>query len=164
MTILERNLFACVTTNSVSKQRSEAWETGNDDSQRQEETVMKAFMKTFMVALLIGALASVSAFGKGKIKTEKVTFDSDVTVNGTLLKAGDYQLKFNEETNELSILKDGKVKVKTTAHFAPRTDKARSTAVRTLENGAVTELVGFTFGGSSQDLLVGTSGGAVTGN
>jgi hypothetical protein len=131
-----------------------------------EETVMKVFMKAFMLALLIGALASVSAFaaGKGKIKTENVTFSSDVTVNGTLLKAGDYQLKFNEETNELSILKDGKVKVKTTAHFAPRTDKARNTAVRTLENGNVIELIGFTFGGSSQDLVVGTSGGAVTGN
>jgi hypothetical protein len=129
-----------------------------------EETVMKVFTKVFMLALLIGALASVSAFGKGKIKTENVTFSSAVTVNGTLLKAGDYQLKFNEETNELSILKDGKVKVKTAAHFAPRTAKAKNTAVRTLNNGNVAELIGFTFGGSSQDLVVGASGGAVTGN
>jgi len=127
---------------------------------------MKVFLRTFMLALLIGALASISALaeGKGKIKTETVTLASNVTVNGTLLKAGVYQLKFNEETNELSILKDGKVKVKTTAHFAPRTDKARNSAVRTLENGNVSELIGFTFGGSKQDLVVGNSGGAVTGN
>jgi hypothetical protein len=127
---------------------------------------MKVFLKTFMLALLIGALASVSALagGKGKIKTETVTFGSNVMVNGTLLKAGVYQLKFNEETNELSILKDGKVKAKTTAHLAPRTDKARNTAVRTSQNGNVSELIGFTFGGSKQDLVVGNSGGAVTGN
>ena len=127
---------------------------------------MKVFLKTFMLALLIGALASVSALaaGKGKIKTETVTFATNVTVNGTVLKAGVYQLKFNEETSELSILKDGKVKVKTTAHFAPRSDKARNTAVRTLENGNVSELIGFAFGGSNQDLVLGNSGGAVTGN
>jgi hypothetical protein len=127
---------------------------------------MKVFLKTFMLALLIGALASVSALaaGKGKIKTETVTFATDVTVNGTVLKAGVYQLKFNEETSELSILKDGKVKAKTTAHFAARSDKARNTAVRTLANGNVSELIGFTFGGSNQDLVVGNSGGAVTGN
>ena len=127
---------------------------------------MKVFLRTFMLALLIGALASVSALaeGKGKIKTETVTFATNVTVNGTLLKAGVYQLKFNEETNELSILKDGKVKAKTTAHFAPRSEKARNSAVRTLQNGNVSELIGLTFGGSSQDLVVGNSGGAVTGN
>ena len=127
---------------------------------------MKVFLKTFMLALLIGALASVSALaaGKGKIKTETVTFATDVTVNGAVLKAGVYQLKFNEETSELSILKDGKVKAKTTAHFAARSDKARNTAVRTLANGNVSELIGFTFGGSNQDLVVGNSGGAVTGN
>lgn len=127
---------------------------------------MKVFLKTFMLALLIGALASVSALaaGKGKIKTETVTFATDVTVNGTVLKAGVYQLKFNEETSELSILKDGKVKAKTTAHFASRPDKARNTAIRTLDNGTVSELIGFTFGGSNQDLVVGKNGGAVTGN
>ena len=127
---------------------------------------MKVFLKAFMSTLLIGALASVSAFagGKGKIIKKAVNFGSDVMVNGTLVKAGDYQIEFNEETSELSVLKDGKVKAKTTAHFAPRTDKARNSAVRTLANGNVSELIGFTFGGSNQDLLVGASGAAVTGN
>lgn len=127
---------------------------------------MKTFLQRTLVALSVCALLAVGAFagGKGKIKTESVTFGSDVMVNGTLLKAGNYQLKFNEETSELAILKDGKVKVKTTAHFAPRSDKASSTTVRTLEKDNVAELIGFTFGGSNQDLVVGTSGGAVTGN
>ena len=128
--------------------------------------VMKGLMKVFMLALLIGALASVSAFagGNDKIRKENVAFDSDVMVDGTLLKAGEYQLRFNEETNELTILKGGKVKVKTTGHFESRTEKARNTSVRTLSKGEVAELVGFSFGGSKQDLVVGTSTGAVTGN
>ena len=127
---------------------------------------MKVLLQRTLVALSVCALLAVGAFagGKGKIKTESVTFGSDVMVNGTLLKAGDYQIKFNEETSELSILKNGKVKVKTTAHFAPRSDKAKATAVRTLEKNNVAELIGFTFDGSNQDLVVGTSGGAVNGS
>jgi hypothetical protein len=127
---------------------------------------MKVFLQRTLVALSVCALLAVGVFagGKGKIKTESVTFGSDVMVNGTLLKAGDYQIKFNEETSELSILKNGKVKVKTTAHFAPRTDKAKGTAIRTREKNNVVELIGFTFDGSNQELVVGTSGGAVNGS
>ena len=127
---------------------------------------MRVFLQRTLVALSVCALLAVSVFagGKDKIRKESVTFGSDVMVNGTLLKAGDYQLKFTEEASELSILKDGKVKVKTTAHLAPRSAKARITAVRTLEKDNVAELIGFTFGGSNQDLVVGTGGGAVTGN
>ena len=127
---------------------------------------MRKVLERTLVVLSIGALLAVGAFagGKGKIKTESVTFGSDVMVNGTLLKAGEYQIKFNEETSELSILKNGKVKVKTTAHFTPRSDKARSTAVRTVEKNNVAELIGFTFDGSNQELLLGASGGAVNGS
>jgi hypothetical protein len=85
-------------------------------------------------------------------------------VNGTLLKAGDYQVKFNEQTGELVVLKDGKVKAKTTAQLQTRSDKARYTVVRTLDKGGVAELIGFTFGGAKQDVMVSASGGAVTGN
>jgi len=58
-------------------------------------------------------------------------------VNGTLVKAGSYQIKFNEQTGELSILKDGKVKAKTTAQLQARNEKARDTAVKTLDKGGV---------------------------
>ena len=80
---------------------------------------MKVFLKSTFAALMICALASISiaAAAKDKVKTENVTFASDTMVNGTLVKAGDYQMKFNEQTGELSILKDGKVKAKTTAQF-----------------------------------------------
>jgi hypothetical protein len=127
---------------------------------------MKVFLKSTLAALMICALASIAIFAaaKDKVKTETVTFPSDVMVNGTLVKAGDYQLKFNEETGELAIMKNGKVKAKTTAHLQPRSEKAKDTAVRTIDKDSIAELVSVTFGGSNQDVVVGASGGAVTGN
>jgi hypothetical protein len=127
---------------------------------------MKVFLKSTLAALMICALASIAVFAaaKDKVKTETVTFPSDVMVNGTLVKAGDYQLKFNEETGELAIMKNGKVKAKTTAHLQPRSEKAKDTAVRTIDKDSIAELVSVTFGGSNQDVVVGASGGAVTGN
>jgi hypothetical protein len=126
---------------------------------------MKGFLKITFAALLICALASigVSAATKDKVKTENVTFTSDIMVNGTLVKAGDYQVKFNEQTGELAIVKNGKVKAKTTAQLQSRSDKAKNTSVRVIEKGGVAELTGVTFGGSNQDVVIG-GGGAVTGN
>jgi hypothetical protein len=125
---------------------------------------MKVFLKSTFAALMICALASISIHAAAKVKTENVTFDTDTMVNGTLLKAGDYQVKFNEQTGELAVLKNGKVKAKTTAQLQTRSDKAKHTAVRTLDKGGVAELIGFTFGGSTQDVMVSANGGAVTGN
>lgn len=125
---------------------------------------MKSLVKSMLAALLISALASIAVFAGGKEIRKSVTFSSDVMVNGTLVKAGDYDVKFNEETGELSILRDGKVKAKTTARLQARSDKSKSTSVRTMTKENVAELIGFSFGGSTQDWVVGTSGGAVTGN
>ena len=127
---------------------------------------MKVFLKNTFVALLICALASIAVVttAKDKVKAETVSFTEDTMVNGTLVKAGEYQVKFNEQTGELSILKDGKVKAKTTAQLRSRSDKAKNTAVRTLDKGGVAELIGFSFGGSKQDLVVGAGSGAVSGN
>ena len=127
---------------------------------------MKVFLQSTLAALMICALASIAVFAaaKDKVKTETVVFSSDVMVNGTMLKAGEYQVKFNEQTGELAILKDGKVKAKTTAQLQSRSEKAKNTAVRTLDKGGVAELIGITFGGSNQNVVVGASSGAVTGN
>jgi hypothetical protein len=121
---------------------------------------MKRFMNTLFAALIVGALASFSVLAgdKGKVEKKMVTFPEDVMVNGTLVKAGDYEVKFDEGTNELSIIKNGKVQAKTAAHVETRTDKAKNTALRTIEKNGNSELIGVTFGGSDRDVMVGTSG------
>ena len=122
--------------------------------------MLKRFMQGIFAALAISALISISAFAGEKGKTEKkhVTLTEDVTVNGTVLKAGDYDVKFDEGTGELSILKDGKVKAKVAAHLQARSTEAKDTSLRTVDKGGVIELTGVTFGGSNQDVVVGTSG------
>jgi len=120
---------------------------------------MKRFMKTFFAALVVGALASFSALAAGdKVEKKIITFSEDVMVNGTLVKAGDYEVKFDESSNELSIIKNGKVKAKTPAHMEARSDKAKNTALRTIDKGGNTELIGVTFGGSDRDVMVGAGG------
>ena len=121
---------------------------------------MKRFMNTIFVALVITALAAISAIAGDKAKVEKkmVTFTEDTIVNGTLVKKGDYEVRFDDSTGELSVIKNGKVKAKTTAHYEARSDKAKSTALRTIDNGGNVELKGITFGGSDQDVVVGARG------
>ena len=121
---------------------------------------MKRFMKSFFIALVIGTLASFSVLAgdKGKVEKKTVTFPDDIMVNGTLIKAGDYEVKFDEGTGELSIIRNGEVKAKTPVHVEPRSDKARSTSLRTVDKGGNPELLSVTFGGSNRDLIVGGSG------
>lgn len=119
---------------------------------------MKRFMKTFFAVLIVGALASISALAAGdKSKGEKkmITFVEDVTVNGTVVKPGDYEVKFDDATNELSIIKNGKVVAKTPAHVEVRSEKAKNTALRTMDKNGNPELIGVTFGGSDRDVIVG---------
>jgi hypothetical protein len=126
-----------------------------------EENAMKAFMKIFTVALVC-AVVSIGAFA-AKVKKQMVTFTEDVMVNGTLVKAGEYELRFNQTAGELSILKSGKVKAKVPAQLQARNDKARVTSLRTISKGGATaELLGITFAGWNQDVTV-TSGSAMTG-
>ena len=120
---------------------------------------MKSYLQRMLVALAILALGAVAVFAE-KNKNASLTLAQDVMVNGTLLKAGDYEFKFNEKTNELSILKNGKVKAKTTARLETRNEKAKNSSVRTRSAGSVTEIIGLTFGGSNQEVVVGSGGGA----
>jgi|SRR5436309_7093992 len=123
---------------------------------------MKNYLQRTLIALMVCALAAITAFA-AKVKKEHITLTSDVMVNGTLLKAGDYDVKFNEETGELAILRDGTVKAKTTARLEARNDKAKNSSVRTRMVGNTTELIGVTFGGATQDVVITSGGEAVTG-
>jgi hypothetical protein len=122
---------------------------------------MKRFIQTFACALAIALIASLGVAAKDKTKKKTVELTQDVTVNGTVLKAGTYDVKFNEETGELSIIKDGKVKATATAHLEARSNEAKDTAVILANTGgAVAEFKGITFGGSNQNVMVSGSGGS----
>ena len=118
---------------------------------------MRDFLKRFFCATAFAALASFSVMAKDKDKVERKSFrfPQATMVNGTLLKAGEYQVKFDENTNELRILQNGKVKATTMAHLEARNTKARESAVVFVVNtGETAELRGVTFHGWDRDVIV----------
>jgi hypothetical protein len=61
-----------------------------------------------MVALFVVATITSTAALATTSKRE-VTFSEPVTVNGVLVKEGTYQVRFDDETNQLTIVKGTKV-------------------------------------------------------
>jgi len=123
---------------------------------------MKSIVNRIVVVIMIGALASVAAFAK--TQKQRVTFENDIKVNGTLVKKGNYEVKFDEETGQLSIIKNGKTVAQTMAKLEARAKKANGFQLRSVGEGDQTELVGLTFGGSDKDVVVTGGGAATTGN
>jgi hypothetical protein len=105
---------------------------------------------------MLFALATGTALA-AKIKRAQIKIVTDVTMNGTLVKAGNYDVRFNEESGELSIVQDGKVKAKTSARLEARSEKAHTTEIRTRKTGDITELIGLAFEGSKQNVVVSSS-------
>jgi|SRR5687767_2554972 len=120
---------------------------------------MKSIVNRIVVVVMVGALTSVAAFAK--THKHSVTFDNDIKVNGTLVKKGSYQVKFDDETGQLSIIKNGKTVAQTMARLESRAKKASGFQLRSVGEGDETQLTGVTFGGSDKDVVI-TSGGATT--
>jgi len=117
---------------------------------------MKSIVNRVMVALLLVTLANAAAFAKNKRAT--VSFLMDTKVNGTLVKSGTYDVVFDEETGELSIVKGSKVIATTATRLEQRERKARSTETNTSVEGNETKLISITFGGSDQRVVVNQGG------
>ena len=123
---------------------------------------MKSIVNRVLVVMMVGALTSVVAFAK--TQKHRVTFDSDMKVNGTLVKKGTYDIKFDDETGQLSIVKNGKTVAQAMTRVEARVKKANDFQLRSTINGDETQLVGVTFGGSDKDVLITNSGATTTGS
>ena len=123
---------------------------------------MKSIVNRIVVVLMVGALTSVVALAK--VHKHKVTFDNDIKVNGTLVKKGTYDVKFDDETGQLSIIKNGKVVAEAMARLEQRDKKANDFQLRSTTNGDETQLVGVTFGGSDKDVMISNNGASTSGS
>jgi hypothetical protein len=121
---------------------------------------MKSGINRMVIALVITALTSVMAFAKGK--SETVTFVTNMQVNGTLVKKGTYDVKFDEQTSELSIVKGSKVVAKSATRIEKRNGKAKNIELRSVRTGDEAQLLSVTFGGSDQNIVL--SQGTATNN
>jgi hypothetical protein len=123
---------------------------------------MKSIMNRMLVVLLVGALTSVVALAK--VQKHRVTFDSDIKVNGTVVKKGTYDVKFDDQSGQLTIAKNGKVVAQAMARLEPRAKKANDFQLRSNGSGDDTNLIGVTFGGSDKDVVISNSGATSTGS
>ena len=122
---------------------------------------MKSIVSKVAAVVMVGALTSVVAFAK--VHKEKVTFDSDIKVNGAVVKKGTYDLKFDDESGQLSITKNGKVVAQAMAKAEQREKKANDFQLRSTTNGDETNLIGVTFNGSDKNVVITSSGSSTTG-
>lgn len=74
---------------------------------------MKKRFLNIALALVVCALLSPVAFAS--VKTQTVTFVTDVKLGETLIKKGTYKAKYDDQSKELTILAGNKVIAKTTA-------------------------------------------------
>jgi hypothetical protein len=102
-----------------------------------KEYGMKTLVNRMIVLLMVGALASVLAFGKTTKKD--VTFGKDVMVNGTLVKAGTYSVAFDDETGELTIIKGTKVVARTPARLEKLDEDSQAAYVTRSDSDGATE-------------------------
>jgi len=122
---------------------------------------MKSIVSKVAAVVMVGALTSVVAFAK--VHKEKVTFDSDIKVNGTVVKKGTYDLKFDDESGQLSITKNGKVVAQAMAKAEQREKKANDFQLRSTTDKGETNLIGVTFNGSDKNVVITSSGSSTTG-
>lgn len=122
---------------------------------------MKSIVSRMVAVVLVGALTGVVALAK--VHKQKVTFESDITVNGTVVKKGTYDVKFDDATGQLSITKNGKTVAQAMAKLEQREKKANDFQLRSTVNGDQQQLTGVTFGGSDKDVVITSSGSSSTG-
>jgi hypothetical protein len=119
---------------------------------------MKKNLARVAIAFILCAMTGVVAFAKEKSRV--VTFGSDFVVGGTEVKAGTYKVTFNDETNEVSILdrKTKSVLAKAAARLEERQNSTGSFDMRWATNGNRQVLIGITFPGARQNIIVNESG------
>lgn len=123
---------------------------------------MKSIMNRMLVVLMVGALTSVVALAK--VQKHTVTFDNDIKVNGTLVKKGTYDVKFDDQTGQLSITKNGKVVAQAMTKLEPRDKKANDFQLRSSGTGDDAQLIGVTFGGQDKDVVITGNGASTSGS
>jgi len=111
----------------------------------------KTFNYCFLVIALVFAF-SVSSFAIEKART--INISKDLIVNGTLVKKGEYKVKFDSQTNEVWILEGKKMVAKSPAKIVERDFKARTSELRISEETGSTILKGITFPGETRTIVL----------
>ena len=116
---------------------------------------MRRLTISFMVVSLL-SLLNVGALAYEKNLKEHMTFFDNVLVGNTVVKKGDYLIKYNAQTSEMSVMDMNKRKVVATAMATVKVNdkKAESDAVYTLNTPTGEKLTGLRLGGQREELII----------
>jgi hypothetical protein len=109
-----------------------------------------------MIGCLLVTLVGAAAFGN--TRKSDIALSADTKVNGMVVKKGNYQVVFDDQSGELSIFKGAKLVAKTSAKLEKRDQKARGTEVQTILDGMDQKLVSVSFRGSYDNVVVAQAG------
>lgn len=118
---------------------------------------MKKMLMTLMaVALMTAGLTMVEA----KDRSKTITFLNDVTVNGTLIQKGTYDVKFDSESNEVTINRNGRQVASTKVDIKLTDRKNLHNSAAYVERDNLRVLTSITFEGDKRVLLVNSASGS----
>lgn len=113
---------------------------------------MKDILNRVVVALLFIIVASAPSFAK--VHKSKITLKADTKVGDVVVKKGTYDVRFDDQTNEVSLRKGGKVVATSSAQTEalPRKFPNDAHMVSSENDGA--RLTGIIFGDTSQTVIL----------
>lgn len=122
---------------------------------------MKKLIARTVITLALVSLAGASALAGDQ--RSRIRLEADTRVGGATVEAGSYDVKFDEESGELTFQKGGKVVAKAKARSEQAASKHRSTIYTIAQENGGRVLRSIGFGGSRQVAVIGEAGGATTG-
>lgn len=121
---------------------------------------MRQLITRTVIALALVSLAGVSALAGNK---DRIKLADAVRLGETTVESGTYDVKFDDETGELQLLKGSKVVAKAKARSQEAASKHRNTTFTLAEENGAQVLRSVSFGGSKQIAVVGEAGGTASG-
>lgn len=114
---------------------------------------MKKFLGTFLASMILAALTVISVSAKAESATLEVI--EPTSVGGVVLDKGHYTFKFDEKTNEVTVIREGKkvTTVKATVVAETRKFQGDSYTTKATDSGRV--LTAIRFNGQSRSIVLG---------
>ncbi len=119
---------------------------------------MKKIAGMTITTLALCALLGTMAWAKGKSHTHAISFNENTMVNGTMVKKGDYEAKFDEQTSELTILNGNHVVATAKVKEKGLPKKADQTKYDLHQSANGPVLTQVTFGGDHYTLMLDDAG------
>ena len=123
---------------------------------------MKKLIARALSTLAIFSLATAGALAGDQ--KNRIKLSEDISVSGSPVEAGSYDVAFDQESGELSIKKGGKVVAKAKASVEQASSKARSTTYTVASENGARVLRSVAFAGGKRVVVSESGGGAVSGS